>query len=557
MAFDFVSALTPYDSSSSSSGTVSGWTSVDDDDIGFALVVRTESSSAPSSTPTGWTSLGSISRASPEPNYAELFYRVKQSGDGNPTWNFSAADRLRIEICVYDSSGFDVSDPINDSSNTEYTVNNTIRRASSVNAVDGGGILWVSTTADTFGAVYTPPTGYTEDIDRGSASSRAFSCFAHTTSSSDGATGDLDGSSIGSDDKHSYAVALNPVSATTLDGGTFSYSGGTITETQSIQQSLIGGTFSYSGGDLPDSTIGDLIQEDLDGGTFSYSGGDIGSNVEIIETLQFGVFSYSGGSLIEETLVAPLLDSISDETITNGQTGITITGSNFSSATLELCNSSNYNGATVKVSQSITAQTSTTVTFTCDHDDQLFGYKYLFVTNSNGARNLIGFKVNVGRTVYAFVTNDAGSRSDGHEITMFEGETNFLEDGDMEYADVSAWGSISGGVQSKSSSVRPGTDGILSLRVDVALSDSYAGASQNPLTNGVQYKITGWAMVTNGLSAAIGNVSGTDIATFNASTWTSFDYTFTAAGSNIYLGYAGGINPGDYVLFDDVKIVRT
>lgn len=134
-----------------------------------------------------------------------------------------------------------------------------------------------------------------------------------------------------------------------------------------------------------------------------------------------GTYSYSGGTISESIDYSPELDSISDSTITDGQTGITITGDNFltSGATLELCNNPMYSASTVQVSQSITAQSNTSITFTCDHNDQLFGYKWLFVTASNGKRNPLGFAVNVGRSVYAFVTNNSGSRSDGYPIAMF------------------------------------------------------------------------------------------------------------------------------------------
>jgi hypothetical protein len=119
----------------------------------------------------------------------------------------------------------------------------------------------------------------------------------------------------------------------------------------------------------------------------------------------------------------PTITNISDSTLVNGQTGVVLTGTDFmsSGATLELCNNSNYASATIKLSQTITAQNNTQISFTVNNNDQIFGNKYLFLTTSIGQRNVTPYTVNIGRTVYFFVTNNGSAiNSTGFPVTLFE-----------------------------------------------------------------------------------------------------------------------------------------
>jgi len=100
----------------------------------------------------------------------------------------------------------------------------------------------------------------------------------------------------------------------------------------------------------------------------------------------------------------PSISTVSDTTPNPGQTGIVISGAGFetqnqyngtsfgsvftgTTSKLWLTNNINWGSETVKVAQTITNWTDTSVTFTCAQGGLSFGTVYLFVENSDGEIN--------------------------------------------------------------------------------------------------------------------------------------------------------------------------
>jgi hypothetical protein len=88
-----------------------------------------------------------------------------------------------------------------------------------------------------------------------------------------------------------------------------------------------------------------------------------------------------------------------DSPVKNGQTGKTITGTDFptagtGSAKLELGSASDYTGT--KVTQTVTAWGASSLTYTVVQGALSTGTVYVFVTDANGNRNATGYAVDLG-----------------------------------------------------------------------------------------------------------------------------------------------------------------
>jgi hypothetical protein len=92
----------------------------------------------------------------------------------------------------------------------------------------------------------------------------------------------------------------------------------------------------------------------------------------------------------------PIIVSSGSSLIQDGQTGITLTGTDFmdDGIALELCDGPIYSTAT-KVSQIVTDQTDTTLEFTAAKGSLGQGIHYLFVTTSLGQRNAVGYQISL------------------------------------------------------------------------------------------------------------------------------------------------------------------
>lgn len=211
MAFAFV-ATAELNSSSSSSGVCNKPTGTVDDDIMFALVMHeTEYSN---SVPSGWTSLGQNTTGAL--GLVELFWKKAASEGTSWTWGFATANKLRVLVVTY-RDGFDLTTPIDVTSNTAYTTSNTTCRAASMSvAAANSPIIYFGALKRTVATTYTPPTTPTtlnEDYDGGSTLPDFFNEIASVVWSGSGATGDIDATmSVSLTTKHAFAVALKPAS---------------------------------------------------------------------------------------------------------------------------------------------------------------------------------------------------------------------------------------------------------------------------------------------------------------------------------------------------------
>lgn len=177
-----------------------------DDDLMIAIVCGLQS---PSSTPpSGWTLLAAGGA------YFRSFYKIASSEAGTYTFTQGAAGKMRAQIATY-RGGFDIADPIDAISNTQYTVIDTELRADSFTvSSDNENIIFLGGSYNT-GSVqtFTPPTNpgtFTEDVDDGESTSDISVEFAHYLWPSSGVTGNISAViSSSSNSKHAFAVSLN------------------------------------------------------------------------------------------------------------------------------------------------------------------------------------------------------------------------------------------------------------------------------------------------------------------------------------------------------------
>jgi Tfp pilus assembly protein PilV len=205
---------TTYDNNSSNSAVVSKPTGVVQNDIMFAYIGHQNATNVLNSIPTGWTLVAKNDNGS---NHQALYYKV--AGASEPvsyTFGLSASVRVGVTISAW-RGGFDITNPIDVVSNTQYTVNNTTYRAASMNLTYANENVFmfpsvISAGARTFIAPTTQGGGWVEDYDFGNASSRFSRSEYRKLISSSGATGVIDsiGSTAGTTNKHAFAVGLKP-----------------------------------------------------------------------------------------------------------------------------------------------------------------------------------------------------------------------------------------------------------------------------------------------------------------------------------------------------------
>jgi len=159
------------------------------------------------STPSGWTLLDTDSSTE-----FGLFYRV--GGSGSHNFIQSASGKIRVDMVSY-RGGFNISDPIDNYSNTDYTtINNILRAASfSVTEADSNIIVVGGCYSPTGARTFTPPSSpgsFTEDVDDGDVDSDFYHTFSHYFWSSSGPTGVMDTTVSGTAaTKHCIGLSLN------------------------------------------------------------------------------------------------------------------------------------------------------------------------------------------------------------------------------------------------------------------------------------------------------------------------------------------------------------
>lgn len=205
MAFSFV-ASSFIDSDSLTTLVINKPTGTVDDDIMFTIIHR-PSSWAPTSVPSWWTSLWT------QTNYY-LYYRKASSEWASYSWGFSWSVRTGIALWSF-RWWFNLTTPIDVTSNTTYTTNNTNCRAASMTVTNTNSpIIFLWTWFRTASLTFTPPTSpstFTEHYDWWSTLWDCWFEIASMVWSWSWSTGDIDAiMSTSMSTKHAFAVALVP-----------------------------------------------------------------------------------------------------------------------------------------------------------------------------------------------------------------------------------------------------------------------------------------------------------------------------------------------------------
>lgn len=208
-------AAAHYDNVSSASGVVTKPTGTADNDIMFTLIKRIGTTD-PNSVPSGWT-LVTTRRDLAGGSSFWLYWKLAASEGADYTWGFSAAARLGITVYTY-RGGFDTADPIDVVSDTAYvTSNTTVRAASMAVSAANSVVLFFGGINQSSSITFTEPSApaaFSENVDQYSDQSRFGRTVASLVWTGSGATGDMDATASGTTvDKHAFAVALNPASA--------------------------------------------------------------------------------------------------------------------------------------------------------------------------------------------------------------------------------------------------------------------------------------------------------------------------------------------------------
>jgi prepilin-type N-terminal cleavage/methylation domain-containing protein len=209
-----VGVPTIYDSAGSSSAVVSKPTGVVQNDIMFAHILHFNGTDRLTVIPAGWTSIGRHKNGSY--NQA-LYYKVAGPSEGSSyTFGLSANSKFAVTISAYRGC-FNISNPIDTYSNTEYVVNNTTYRASSISISSPyTNVLMFpsiySTAVRTFANPLTQGGGWTEDYDHGNTAPDFSRAGYRKLINTSGVIGIIDSiGQTGSTIKHAFSVALKPL----------------------------------------------------------------------------------------------------------------------------------------------------------------------------------------------------------------------------------------------------------------------------------------------------------------------------------------------------------
>src|SRR5512136_24601 len=126
--------------------TVNKPTGTVDGDILFALICWYGAGVTIDSVPSGWTKLGE--NLNNTDRYA-LYYKVASGEDASWTWSFTASARVGVTCSCYTSGDFNLTSPIDVTSNTEYRTSDAIVRAASMSVAKANSPLVF------FGGVYS------------------------------------------------------------------------------------------------------------------------------------------------------------------------------------------------------------------------------------------------------------------------------------------------------------------------------------------------------------------------------------------------------------------
>jgi hypothetical protein len=132
--------------------------------------------------------------------------------------------------------------------------------------------------------------------------------------------------------------------------------------------------------------------------------------------------------------------------------------------------------------------------------------------------------------------------------------TNVIADGNMEAAGVGSWTVYAGATLTKETTLP--FSGILVLRT-VRNGTTLCGASQNILTVGRRYNISGWARSDGVCIPSVGLGSNVAWAGTNSTSWQQFSFSAGTPSSNLfYLRQSTCAVDGQYTEWDDVTVIQ-
>ena len=211
MAFTFVATTRNYNSSFSTNLSINKPTWTANWDIMFLHILSLYSLSSPTPTVSWWTKLWQ-GRST-----YELWYKIANNEWASYTIEWNQNIKWTAVIATF-RWWFNTEDAIDVFSNTIYDTSNTTLRAASMTVwVTNSPLLffgWLySTSSKTFTKPTSPTTDWVEHYDWWDTDSDIWSEICSMTWTSSGSTGNIDATiSASVDNKHAFAVALNPES---------------------------------------------------------------------------------------------------------------------------------------------------------------------------------------------------------------------------------------------------------------------------------------------------------------------------------------------------------
>ena len=165
----------------------------------------------------GWTLLGSQRTIGSDLGYNSVNIKILTGSETGIFENiFSSTVQRSGNLVIVRDSSLDrssVANLVDDMSNSDYEVSDTIVRAGSVTITSDNAVaIYIGLNAYSVTTnVITPPTGFTTIRNTGGPASDIYTNISYKESMSSGATGNLDGSITNAvTGKHGYLLVLNP-----------------------------------------------------------------------------------------------------------------------------------------------------------------------------------------------------------------------------------------------------------------------------------------------------------------------------------------------------------
>lgn len=177
---------------------------------GDVMITCIDSNDGPSAITTlaGWTQINKVTTANGNIS-AEMatYYKVASSESGNYTWTTASSTRNSAALSVF--RGVKTTAVVNTSA-AQTTASSATQTAPTITPTVDNCMLVFCVSSDATGAyTYTPPTGYTEAVDIGSASAMEIAYKLQTTAA---ATGAVSATCSTASTSGGFHIALTPIS---------------------------------------------------------------------------------------------------------------------------------------------------------------------------------------------------------------------------------------------------------------------------------------------------------------------------------------------------------